>query len=92
MKKTFIAAAASLACASAFSQVTLYGLADIGVTHVSGYAQGSVTQLSSGIMEGSRWGIKGEEDLGPWPCPAPDTGTGPRCWAPAGSGGIDRPA
>lgn len=64
MKKTFIAAAASLACASAFSQVTLYGLADIGVTHVSGYAQGSVTQLSSGIMEGSRWGIKGEEDLG----------------------------
>lgn len=64
MKKTLIAAASTLACASAFSQVTLYGLADIGVTHVSGYAQGSVTQLSSGIMEGSRWGIKGEEDMG----------------------------
>ena len=64
MKKALIATAASLACASAFSQVTLYGLADIGVTRVTGYAQGSVTQLNSGIMEGSRWGIKGEEDMG----------------------------
>ena len=64
MKKTLIATAATLACASAFAQVTLYGLADIGVTRVSGYAQGSVTQLNSGIMEGSRWGIKGEEDMG----------------------------
>ena len=54
MKKTLVAAAATVACASAFSQVTLYGLADIGVTRVSGYAQGSVTQLNSGIMEGSR--------------------------------------
>lgn len=64
MKKTLIATAATLACASAFAQVTLYGLADIGVTRVTGYAQGSVTQLNSGIMEGSRWGIKGEEDMG----------------------------
>jgi predicted porin len=64
MKKTLIATAATLACASAFSQVTLYGLADIGVTRVSGYAQGSVTQVNSGIMEGSRWGIKGQEDMG----------------------------
>ena len=79
MKKTLIAAATTLACASAFSQVTLYGLADVGVTRVSGYGQGSVTQLSSGIMEGSRWGIKGEEDLGHWPCPAPGTETAPGC-------------
>lgn len=64
MKKTFIAAAATLACAGAWSQVTLYGLADVSITHVSGYAQGSVTGLSSGHMEGSRWGIKGEEDMG----------------------------
>jgi predicted porin len=64
MKKTLIATAATLACASAFSQVTLYGLADAGVTRVSGYAQGTVTQFNSGIMEGSRWGIKGEEDMG----------------------------
>jgi len=64
MKKTIIATAASLACAGAWAQVTLYGLADMSVTHVSGYAQGSVTKLSSGNMEGSRWGLKGEEDLG----------------------------
>lgn len=64
MKKSLVATAATLACASAFSQVTLYGLADAGITHVTGYAQGSVTQLNSGIMDGSRWGIKGEEDMG----------------------------
>lgn len=64
MKKTFIATAATLACAGAWAQVTLYGLADVSITHVSGYAQGSVTSLSSGHMEGSRWGVKGEEDMG----------------------------
>lgn len=53
MKKTFIAAAATLACAGAWAQVTLYGLADVGITRVTGYAQGSVTQLNSGIMEGT---------------------------------------
>ncbi len=46
------------------SSLTLYGLADIGITSVSGLAAGTVTQLNSGIMEGSRWGIKGTEDLG----------------------------
>jgi len=44
--------------------VQLYGLVDAGVTRVSGLAQGTVTQLSSGIMEGSRWGLKGKDDLG----------------------------
>jgi len=64
MKKSLIAAAALLACAGASAQVTLYGVVDLSVTHVTGYAQGSVTSLSSGHMEGSRWGLKGEEDLG----------------------------
>ncbi len=65
MKKTLVAAAATLACASAFSQqVTIHGILDAGITHVTGYAQGSVTALNSGIMEGSRWRLKGEEDLG----------------------------
>ncbi|MDP1892737.1 MAG: porin, partial [Hydrogenophaga sp.] len=66
MKRTLIASAALLSSlgATAQSSVTLYGLADVGITRVSGYAQGSVTQLNSGIMEGSRWGIKSEEDLG----------------------------
>lgn len=66
-----IAAAAALCCAglasaqsTGASTVTLYGLADAGITHVSGLRAGSVTQLASGIMEGSRWGLKGNEDLG----------------------------
>jgi len=44
--------------------VTLYGLVDAGVTSVSGLTAGTVTQLASGIMEGTRWGLKGNEDLG----------------------------
>ncbi len=61
-----LSAAALLALGShAHAQdVQLYGLVDAGVTRVSGLAQGSVTQLASGIMEGSRWGLKGTEDLG----------------------------
>ncbi len=69
MKTTLIAAAACLACSGAWAQatassVTLYGLVDAGVTHVSGLAGGSRTQLSSGIMEGSRWGLRVQEDMG----------------------------
>lgn len=60
------AAAFALLCSNATAQSTvqLYGLVDAGVTHVTGLKQGSVTQLASGIMEGSRWGLKGSEDLG----------------------------
>jgi len=63
---SLIACAAVLSCgtAAAQSSVNLYGLADVSITRVTGYAQGSVTSLSSGHMEGSRWGLKGEEDLG----------------------------
>lgn len=64
MNKHLIAAAAAFTCLGASAQVTLYGLVDASLTHVSGYAQGGVTALSSGHMEGSRWGLKGEEDLG----------------------------
>jgi len=64
MKKTLIASAACLACVSAWAQATLYGIVDAGVTHVSGLAGGGKTQLSSGIMEGSRWGLRLQEDLG----------------------------
>ncbi len=66
-----VAAASALCCASLASAqvtgpstVTLYGLVDAGVTRVSGLKAGSVTQVASGIMEGSRWGLKGNEDLG----------------------------
>ena len=46
------------------SKVELYGVVDAGVTRVSGIKGGSVTQLASGIMEGSRIGLRGNEDLG----------------------------
>lgn len=46
------------------ANVTLYGIVDVGVQHVTGVKGGSITQLASGIMEGSRWGLRGTEDLG----------------------------
>jgi len=55
---------AGLAQAQSGPGVTLYGLVDAGITSVSGLTGGTVTQLASGIMEGSRWGLKGNEDLG----------------------------
>ena len=51
-------------CSHAQSKVELYGVVDAGVTRVSGIQGGSVTLLSSGIMEGSRIGLRGNEDLG----------------------------
>jgi predicted porin len=66
-----VAAATALCCAGLVhaqnantNSVTLYGLADAGITQVTGLKAGSVTQIASGIMEGSRWGLKGNEDLG----------------------------
>lgn len=65
-----VALASALCCAGlAQAQVpapgvTLYGLVDVGITSVSGLKAGTVTQVASGIMEGSRWGIKGNEDMG----------------------------
>jgi len=64
-----VAVAAALCCAGmahaqSHSSVTLYGLADVGITSVSGLKAGTVTQVASGIMEGSRWGMKGTEDMG----------------------------
>lgn len=67
LKRTPLAAALlglALAGTAQAQDVQLYGLIDAGVTRVSGLANGSVTQLNSGIMEGSRWGLKGTEDLG----------------------------
>ncbi len=55
---------AALAHAQTGTDVTLYGLADAGITSTSGLRAGTVTQVASGIMEGSRWGMKGTEDLG----------------------------
>ena len=58
-------AAASSACfaqAAPSSSVTVYGLADAGITYTTGTT--NKTQLVSGIMEGSRFGLRGNEDIG----------------------------
>jgi predicted porin len=66
-KKDLLAAAALMALAGtagAQSSVTLYGLVDIGLEQTRLSPGGSTTRLSSGIQSGSRWGVKGTEDLG----------------------------
>ncbi len=66
MKKLFTLSALALAATASFAQssVTAYGIVDAGVTRVSGIKGGSMKQLSSGIMDGSRLGFRGNEDLG----------------------------
>ncbi|TXI89307.1 MAG: porin [Cupriavidus sp.] len=75
MKKALLAlTAAAGACVvsgGAFAQsatsVTLYGIVDAGVevaTHVPGGNGGTVARVTSGNMSGSRWGLRGAEDLG----------------------------
>jgi predicted porin len=55
-------------CSAAFGQVTpptvtVYGIVDAGVTHTTGLAN-KKNQVVSGIMEGSRVGLRGNEDIG----------------------------
>lgn len=69
MTAAVAASAASGVFAQAASNVTLYGIADAGVeviNHVPGSngAQGTVARLNSGNLSGSRWGLRGTEDLG----------------------------
>lgn len=66
MHRTLLAAAAGLACASAFAQspsVTLYGVMDIGYTHSRGDVS-SWSGLASNRNMSSRIGFRGTEDLG----------------------------
>jgi general bacterial porin, GBP family len=76
MKKTLLAAAllAGFAgAASAQSSVTLYGIVDIGIlsqtlktgdNDANGNRTSNQTGMASGQQSGSRWGLKGVEDLG----------------------------
>jgi predicted porin len=59
-----VAGSAALAQTAMTPSVTLYGIVDAGIQHVTGYRQGSDTSLVSGIMDGSRFGLRGNEDLG----------------------------
>lgn len=79
MKRMISAAVTVLACgaAQAQSSVTLYGVADVNVEYVNhvgtvpqasnGFNSGvahSVVRENSGGYSGSRWGLRGTEDLG----------------------------
>lgn len=72
MKKTMIALAAFGALAStahAQSSVTLYGLVDLYIGEATVKTGGVTvakpgTSLESGGLSGSRWGLRGSEDLG----------------------------
>lgn len=67
MKKTLIVAALSgvfATAAHAQSSVTLYGLIDAGITYTNNQGGHSAWSQSTGSVNGSRWGLRGAEDLG----------------------------
>ena len=71
MKNLLVLSTLAVGCTAALAQtapvpnsVTLYGIIDVGVQRVTGYAKGTDTALVSGIMEGTRFGLRGNEDLG----------------------------
>ena len=67
MKKTLMVAALTgvfATAAHAQSSVTLYGLIDAGITYSNNQAGHSAWQATSGTVNGSRWGLRGSEDLG----------------------------
>ncbi|MFM0645851.1 porin [Paraburkholderia bryophila] len=67
MKKTLMVAALTgvfATAAQAQSSVTLYGLIDAGITYTNNQHGHSNWQETSGSVNGSRWGLRGAEDLG----------------------------
>ncbi|MEM5330415.1 porin [Paraburkholderia sp. JHI2823] len=50
--------------AQAADSVTIYGIVDAGITHVSNEGGKSNTLLDTGIMQGNRLGFRGVESLG----------------------------
>jgi predicted porin len=69
MKKLTLVATAitgllSTTAAMAQSTVTIYGVLDGGYNHVTGLRNGTANHIASGIIEGSRFGLRGTEDIG----------------------------
>jgi predicted porin len=75
LKKNLLATAALAAfsalaapSAEAQSNVTLYGIIDAGISYVDNAARtggsDSLVKYDDGVAQGSRWGLKGAEDLG----------------------------
>jgi predicted porin len=67
MKKSLLALAALGAFAGvahAQSSVTLYGIIDVGINMNTNAGGSHKYDMSSGVMQGSRFGLRGTEDLG----------------------------
>lgn len=68
MKKVLAVAAASMLANVAYAQsnVTLYGVADAGIEYLTnaGKNGNGLARVTSGNQSGSRWGLRGVEDLG----------------------------
>ncbi|HEX7911994.1 MAG TPA: porin [Paraburkholderia sp.] len=71
MNKQVFALAVSVAVSSLFAapamaqtSVTLYGVLDEGINYTNNVGHGHVYELASGYAQGSRWGLKGAEELG----------------------------
>lgn len=68
--RNLILLSATLGCAlfsttsSAQSSVTLYGIVDTGIEYLNNTGSGSVAREVSGNIAGSRWGMRGDENLG----------------------------
>lgn len=69
--KKFLPAAATMTAlalvttvAHAQSSVTLYGLIDAGIMYTNNAKTGAAWQATSGTINGSRFGLRGSEDLG----------------------------
>lgn len=66
MKRTLAAAALAIAAPAALAQtVQVYGILDAGLSRVTGLRGGAQNSLVSGIMDGSRLGFKGEDQIAP---------------------------
>lgn len=64
-KRYLLGALAALAfSAQAQSSVTIYGILDMGLTHISDEVGRSETRLADGANYGNRLGFRGTEDLG----------------------------
>src|SRR6478752_6738373 len=46
------------------SPVTLYGVVDLSIAGFSTQERGTAINMQSGVQSGSRWGLRGSEDLG----------------------------
>ena len=67
MKKSLLALGVMgtfVGAAHAQNSVTLYGLIDAGITYTNNQSGSKNVQATSGQVNGSRWGLRGSEDLG----------------------------